>query len=102
MKLIERLGEMIDDEIGDAMNYATMAVNYKWDRPELADVFFRISNEELGHMDLLHKQVVNVIEEYRREKGEPPADMMAVYEYLHKKRIEQVGKVRMMQAQYRG
>lgn len=42
-----------------------------------------------------------LIDAYRREKGEPPADMMAVYEYLHKRAIEKAEKVGVLQGMYK-
>lgn len=93
MKLIQKLCEMIDEEIGDADKYAKLALKYKEERPTLAKTFYDLSTDELRHMKLLHDQVVTVIEEYRKEKGEPPASMMAVYEYLHEKQIERSNAV---------
>lgn len=52
-------------------------------------------------MNTLHKDVVRLIGEHRREHGEPPADMMAVYEYLHKRAVEKAGEVGALQGMYR-
>lgn len=101
MKLIEKLCEMVDEEIGDADKYAKLAIKYKEERPALAKTFYDLSTDELRHMKLLHDQVVTVIEEYRREKGEPPAAMLAVYEYLHEKQIERASAVRSAWDAYR-
>jgi len=93
MKIIEKLSEMIDEEIHDAMKYAKCALEHD-DDPELQRTFTMLSNEELNHMNILHAQVVRIIKKYRETNGEPPADMMAVYNYLHKKQIDKVAEVK--------
>ena len=59
-----------------------------------------LSAEEMKHMQMLHNQVVKLIENYRKENGEPPASMLAVYDYLHEKFIEEAKEVKMMQQMY--
>lgn len=101
MEIIRKLSEMISEEIADADKYVTCALKHKSDNPALADTFFRLSTEEMQHMAVLHDQVVRIIDQYRREKGEPPAPMMAVYEYLHEKHIEDAAAVKAKQAMYK-
>lgn len=100
MKIIEKLTEMIDEEIEGAEHYAKCAIEYKMDNPSLAQTFYSLSMEELKHMDLLHQHVSKIITEHRQKHGEPPAAMMAVYDYLHKKQIDRVAKVKAYQTQY--
>ena len=81
---------MIEDEIEGAEHYAKLAVMHKADNPVLAKTFYDISTDEMRHVDLLHSEVVKLIEEHRKTKGEPPASMLAVYDYLHEKHIEEM------------
>ncbi len=101
MKEIKMLMEHIEDELEDAHTYAELAMEYKHDDPELADLFYRLSGEEMNHMNALHKAVVSRIEEYRKQKGEPPAEMMAIYNYLHQREIEKAEKVGVLQNMYK-
>ena len=102
MKVIQKLSDMIDDELEDAGKYVRCAMKYKDENRGLADVFYTLSTEEMRHMNMLHDQAVAIIDAYRRDKGEPPADMLAVYNYLHERQIEKAGEVKAMQALYKG
>ena len=99
--LIRDLEEYIEDEIQDIKKYAKMATEVKNDYPTLAQVLFNISAQEDGHQAAIHNEVVKIIEEHRRNHGEPPAAMMAVYDYLHKKSIDKLAEARMYQEVYK-
>ncbi|MBP3697966.1 MAG: hypothetical protein J6J01_00585 [Oscillospiraceae bacterium] len=101
MRKIEILTDKISEELDDACSYIKLAHEYKDKDVELATLFYRLSNEEMTHMDLLHKRVVETIMSYKREHGEPPAAMEAVYNHLHKKHIEKAEKIVNMQNMYK-
>lgn len=101
MQIIKCLSEQIEDEISDAGKYIDLAMKWKQDAPDTADLFYELSVEEMGHMDKLHQEVVEIIEEYRREDGDPPKDMMTLYEYLHDRHIKDATQIKVKQGMYK-
>lgn len=101
MLIIKDLTKMINNEIKDAEKYAQRSVSYKEKDPELAQVFFSIANSKLNNMYTLHDQIVRVINEYRKQRGEPPKDMMAIYNYLHDEQIENVKEIQILLSMYK-
>lgn len=101
MKLIKELEELIEDEIHDIKKYAKMAVELKPEHPQLAQVLYTISTQEDSHQQALHNEVVKLVEKHRKEHGEPPAAMMAVYDYLHKRHVEKLAEAKRYQEMYR-
>jgi rubrerythrin len=101
MKLIKYLEDAIEEEIEGVKGYAKKAVELKDEHPNLAQVLYNISVQEDAHQAALHKEAVKVIEDYQRNHGEPPAAMMAVYEYVHQKHIDALADARRYQDVYK-
>ena len=101
MKVIKYLSEMIEDELEGAEHYAENAIKYKEEMPALAETLFEISTQEMRHVNMLHDKVVEIINRHRAEHGEPPAAMMAIYEWEHNRQIDKAKKVKILQTQYR-
>lgn len=101
MELLKKLEELISDEIHDVVKYAKLAAELKSEHPALAQVLYNISAQEDSHHAMIHAEVVKIIESYRKANGEPPAAMLAVYEYLHKRHIEEIAEARRYQDIYK-
>ena len=94
MKIIKILSEQIEEELDGAESYARLAVEYKEDNPPLSSTYHEIATQELRHVDMLHNEVVALIKKHRETHGEPPAPMMAIYEWQHKKEIEHTADIK--------
>ena len=101
MKIIKCIAEKIQEEVRDADAYINMAMEWKPEYPEAADLFFQLSTEEMGHADRLHGVVASLIKKYREENGEPPAGMLALWEYLHEKHMQDAMQVKVKQSIYK-
>ena len=101
MKIIKCLSELIEEELHDADKYIDLAMRWKPDEPDTADLFAELSEEEMGHVDKLHEEVKELIEEYRKEHGEPPKEMMVLYDYLHEKHIGTAMQIKIKQSMFK-
>lgn len=95
------LSEKIADSIENAEEYIEEALKWKSEFPEVSKTLASVSESEMGIMGSLHSAVTKVISDYRRAHGEPPESMMAVYDYLHKKQIDNSARVKAMQQMYK-
>ena len=100
MKLIAVLVDHITEEIHDADRYATLALQVKAERPKLADRLIELAEAEMQHMRILHDEAERLIGEAREKTGEPPAHMLAVYEYEHAKQIKAAAQARQLISEY--
>jgi len=101
MKIIKCLSEKIEEELEDASAYMDLAMRWKQEEPEVANLFYELSVEEMGHMEKLHKAVTEMIAKYRAANGEPPKEMMVLYDYLHEKHIRTATQIKIRQGMFR-
>lgn len=102
MEIIKKLSGMIGEELDDSEKYAKCALKWKEERPTLSRLFNSLSQEEMDHMNRLHNAVADIIKEYREQNGEPPAAMMAIYDFLHEQHMEKAAEVKRYQELYKG
>lgn len=99
MEVIKKLSEKIDDELEDAQKYIKCAYNHRETNPQLAELYYKLSLEEMNHANLLHDAVVRVIEDYKKDH-EVPQGMQVLYDYLHNRHIAWANKIKAKQESY--
>ena len=98
---IKKLSKAIKKQICAAEECARMALDYKEGDKALADTYYTAANQHLQIMNSFHDQVVRLITDYRKEKGEPPAMMQAWYDYVHEEQIESTREVKVLLEMYK-
>lgn len=100
MTIIKILSERIEDELHDAEEYVELAMEWKSKHPDTAELFYNLSVEEMEHMERLHEAVQSLIEEHRAQHGEPPREMIVLYEFLHDKHKTKATEIKVKQGMY--
>lgn len=101
MKIIKTLSEKIEEEIKNADAYIDLALKWKAEEPDTAELFYELSAEEMGHVMKLHQNVTELIQLYQQKNGEPPKGMMELYNYLHEKHMAEAMSVKVKQGMFK-
>lgn len=97
MKIIKCMTENIECILDMAETNIMKAIEFKNDYPVAAKAFY---NESVTLMDSIkgqHDAIVALIDAYRKEKGEPPEPMMAIYNYMHEREMKKAAAVKNLQ-----
>ena len=101
MKMIKKIIDQIYDELEGAEEYIECAMKEKTEHTNIANMYYEMSLMEMSHVDKLHGAVVTLINESKAKGEEPPAHMMAIYEYEHEKIMEEATEIKVMQEMYK-
>lgn len=101
MKIIMCLSDQIEEELHDADKYIDLAMKWKAEDQDVSDLFYELSQEEMGHMEKLHAEVVDQIRVYREENGEPPKGMMEMFNHIHQKQTAEAMRIKVKQGMYK-
>lgn len=102
MKIIEDISKDIEKEISNAECYAKKALQYKDAYPNVAEHYYKVATQSMANITTnLHPAVTEIIDAYRKEKGDPPEHMKILYDILHKQQIEHLAAVKGMMALYK-
>lgn len=100
MKIIKCLSEQIECTLDAAEENIKNAVKYQEEFPIAAKAFYNQSVLLMDSIKGQHDAVVAIIDTYKKEKGEPPAPMMAIYNYLHERHINKAAAIKNLQDMY--
>lgn len=100
MKVIKCMCEDIENTLDMAEYNVKKAIKYKEEYPVAAKSFYNKSVALMETIKGMHDGVVAIIKAYREEKGEPPESMMAVYNYLHERSMNNAAMVKNLQDIY--
>lgn len=100
MRIIKCLSEDIEKTLDHAEDCIKQAIMYKDEYPAAARAFYNKSVALMDTIKLSHDAVVALITDYRKEKGEPPAPMMAIYNYMHERHINKTAAIRNLQEMF--
>lgn len=82
MKEIREIARNIREELHDAEKYIDLALASKTDYPDIADMYYTLSKEELGHAHKLHSGAVKLIDKMK-DARRVPETMMDIWNFEH-------------------
>ena len=101
MEQLKLLFSLIDDELSDAMKYASKAVHCKGTKSGMAELFYSLSIEELKHKNMLHNQLIKEMDDYIAAHPEKEAEIDAIYDVMDERQVEWENSIRIYQSTYR-
>lgn len=96
MKAIKHITEDMLEEVHDAKHRIERAIEFKPLYPDIARRESEIAAQELVHSEKDHNSVMELIEEFKKTKGDPPEYMLEFWKEIHKCYMEKYAHVKHM------
>lgn len=101
MKILKDLIKKADDTLDEIEWYSEKALMYREDNKAVADIYNKIADMHVTIYDMLHKQMVDLIEQKKRDGHQPPAEMLAIWDYEHEKLIREFKEAKVLVEEYK-
>ena len=88
MRVIKKIIEHLDNTLDEANEYYTDYVMYKDEYPKVSMTALEMAKVHLDLYSKWHQVIVSLINDYKVTSGEPPKEMMTIWNYEHEKLIE--------------
>ena len=89
MKAIQIVIDHMNDTLEEAEEYYRDYVIFKEHHPKVASTALEMAQTHLGLYNRWHEVIVSLINEHKMKSGEIPKTMQELYDYEHKKLIEE-------------
>ena len=89
MKAIQIIIDHMNDTLEEAYEYYKDYTIFKDDYPKMASTAVEMAQTHLNLYLKWHEVVVSMINDYKTKSGELPATMKSLYDYEHKKLVEE-------------
>ena len=101
MKILKDLIGKADDTLEEIEWYTEKAHILRSEHKALADTYIKIAETHIGIYKMLHDRMVGLIEEEKRKGVQPPASMLAIWEYEHEKLVKEFAEVKYSIEEYK-
>ena len=96
MKAIKEITDDMLEELHDAKHRIKRAMEFKPLYPDIARRESEIAAQELTHSEKDHASAVELIEAYKKSKGDPPEYMLEFWKEKHEHYMEKYAHVKCM------
>lgn len=101
MKILKDLINKADDTLDEIEFYAEKAHVLRTEHRHLADAYIKIAEMHITIYNMLHEQMVSLIDEEKKKGVQVPVAMMAVWEYSHEKLIKEFSEAKYKIEEYK-
>lgn len=101
MKILKDLIEKMDDTLEEIEFYAKEAHHLRAEHKALADTYAKVGEMHVEIYKMLHDRVVALINEEKQKGVAVPPEMMAIWDFSHRKLIERFNKAKYILEEYK-
>ena len=101
MKILAQIIEKADDTLKEIEWYAEKAHHLKEEKKHLADVYIKVADMHITIYDMLHTEIVELINQQKQITGEPPAEMKAIWNYEHERMVKRFNENKFLVESYK-